>query len=323
MLKVALVGHFNSNLDEGVRNVSKYLAGALKNSDVQVEQIDINSLFLFKKIFLFKPDILHFILSPTIRGLIISKMISSIYITPKYVLSAIHPNIPQKKWLSIFKPDLCFTQSHESDYLFKSLGFKTFFLPNGVDLLKFIPCSSRSLRNHLGIPNEKYVIIHMASITKQRNLEIFNKLQQEKNIQVVIIGRENEQYDESVFKKLKQNGCLIIQKHFEDIKTVYCMADCYLFPSIHKSACIETPLSVLEAMACNLPVITTKFGCLPRMFNSVQGLFFVNNEEEIINKVHCLMTSHFEIKTRDAVVPYSWERLSRLIVSNYIKLLNS
>ena len=36
-----------------------------------------------------------------------------------------------------------------------------------------------------------------------------------------------------------------------------------MFSTVDPKACIETPLSVLEALSCNIPVITTKFGSLP------------------------------------------------------------
>ena len=59
------------------------------------------------------------------------------------------------------------------------------------------------------------------------------------------------------------------------------MSDCYVFPTVHKKACIETPLSVLEAMACNLPIVSTRFGALPTIFNEGSGLFFTENVEHI------------------------------------------
>lgn len=57
-------------------------------------------------------------------------------------------------------------------------------------------------------------------------------------------------------------------------------------------------MSVLEAMSCNLPVISTRFGALTRVFSEDNGLFFVGNNEfdQIIKKIK---NDNIEIKTRE------------------------
>ena len=67
-----------------------------------------------------------------------------------------------------------------------------------------------------------------------------------------------------------------------NIEEVYALSDCYVFPTppMNKINSIEIPLSVLEAMACNLSVITTKFGALPKVFEEGDGLIFVDDGED-------------------------------------------
>ena len=84
--------------------------------------------------------------------------------------------------------------------------------------------------------------------------------------------------------------------------------------------CIEMPLSVLEAMSCNLPVISTKFGALPRIFEEGDGLIFVDSEEDIIGAVKKVKNTDVNIETREKVLPYAWGNVVRWLEGIYEEL---
>ena len=327
-MRVLLVGHFSSSLDEGVRNVGKYIARELEKTEIDIKTIDISSIFKFRDINSFNPDIMHFILSPTTIGLVVVKLFSLIFPRVKIVVSAIHPSIHQNGIIRVLRPDLLLVQSYDSENLFESFGFETQFLLNGVDTNKFMPVDSKAkndLRVRYGIPLDKFVILHLASLKKQRNLYIFSKLSCQKNILVLIIGREDEDLDQRLKDDLVEMGCLVWVKHFPNIEDIYNLSDCYMFPTIDKEACIETPLSILEAMACDLPIITTRFGSLPRTFRDVPGLIFIHIDEiggEDVNKyINLLNSKRINIQTRNAVLDYSWENLTKKLENIYKELL--
>jgi glycosyltransferase involved in cell wall biosynthesis len=78
----------------------------------------------------------------------------------------------------------------------------------------------------------------------------------------------------------------------------------------------------MEAMACNLPVVSTRFGALPRVFPEGGGLFFVDKPEDIPRYVEELGSSSVEIKTREKVLPYSWESIVDRLERIYEGLLS-
>ncbi len=83
------------------------------------------------------------------------------------------------------------------------------------------------------------------------------------------------------------------------------------------------PLSVLEAMACNIPVISRKFAGLHKFFNEGDGLLFAETDKEIIDKVNQTISSKnsLKIKTRDKVSLCSWENIAKSLNRIYTALL--
>lgn len=322
-MKLCLVGHFNSNLDEGVRIVGKSISKELEKYDIKIKNVDISSILNWRDIIYFNPDIIHFLLTPTIKGLLIAKFISTFAPKAKIIVSALHPSVPQCKILKFLKPDLILVQSMKSNILFRSIGFTTKFVYNGVDIEKFKPVDGHKraeLRKKYKISDDKFILLHLASLKRERNLDILKKIQTESN-QVLIIGRENESIDDELVAELEECGCLVWIKHFQNIEEIYNLSDCYIFPTIDSKACIETPLSILEAMACNLPVITTKFGAIPDLFNESNGFFYINQENDIIKLIEDIKNNKIQIDNRKKVYPYSWDNIIIKMVNIYGKLL--
>lgn len=312
--------------DEGVRNVGKSLACELKNVSLDVSILNMSSLSTLKEIFFTKPDILHYVLSPTEEGIITAKLMSLLSPRSKTVISAVHPAVSQWKILKFTKPRIVLVQSKESERLFQDIGYKTSFLANGVDINKFYPVDVQkkmALREKYGIPVDKFVILHLASIKEGRNLSIFKDLQKIEGNICLIIGRENDNSDKNVINSLIESGCTVWIKHFSNIEEIYSLSDCYLFPTVKKTACIETPLSVLEAMACNLPVITTNFGSLPEMFAPGNGLFFIKSDEDYYRFIDQIKNNLINVRTRDLITNYSWEEIVKNILMIYEELLIS
>jgi glycosyltransferase involved in cell wall biosynthesis len=310
--KICLVGHFTDRPDEGVRNLAYCLGRELAKRH-PVLTLSITDPLLWKKVWAFHPDIIHHVTSPTTKGLALATLISWLNPAAKTLVSAPHPaGIFWGPWMIMMKPRLTLVQSILSEKKFQDWGYRTQFLPNGVDIRKFFPVTAEQkiqLRQKYQVPPDKFIILHIASLKRGRNLEVLKTLQSDKRNQVLIIGRTNERRDEVLRLEQEQARCLVRTEYFSNIEEIYALADCYVFPTLDSRYCVETPLSVLEAMSCNLPVITTPFGALPRLFEEGDGFIFARQESDFFSALESIKKSINPVQTREKVLPYSWEKI--------------
>ena len=332
-MKICLLGEYSGNLDEGARNISFYIAKELSKHH-HVLTLDLRNIFhkaFWKAIRSFSPQVVHYIHGGSTRGFMLLRLISSQCFDAKTVTSIMRFHPFSKYILSLFKPDLILAQSYEVEGKFRELRCETEFLPcGGVDVARFTPVTLKiksELREKYELDEDKFIILHIGSIKSGRNVQFLKKIQIEEN-QVIIIGSTSTGIDKEIYHQLKKCGCLVLINYFEHIEELYALSDCYVFPVILKrdiigrlvADCIDIPLSVLEAMSCNLPVITTKFGALPRILKEGDGLFFAEGEEDFINALKEIKND-VNVKTRRKVMLYSWENVGKKLEEIYSTLI--
>jgi len=323
-MKIMLIGSLKGNLDEGMHNITFNLYREL-SKEHEVLLVDTKNPFVsFKKVRSFKPEIIHYIHGPTFLSFLLTKFLS-IRSDAKTVLSAPQPKIfnsPFASLASFIRPSIVLAQSRKSEIMFKRMGIITSFLPNGVNINKFLPASHKrkeALREKYGVDNKKFIVLHVGPIKKNRNVNFLTKIQSNK-IQVIIVCSTSFSPEKEVYIELLKSGCLVWKCFFSNIEEIYQLSDCYIFPVTDPLGCIEIPLSVMEAMSCNLPVISTAYGGLPDIFSEGKGLFFVKKLEEIPDKLK--EAKSVKAQTRRLVLPYSWEKIVKKLVRIYHKLID-
>jgi len=325
MIRICILGNTDGSLDEGMNKLTRYIYEELKK---QEEVLFENPRHLFrikfwKKLISFKPQIVHYIPGPTIRSFIVLKAIKIMFRNARTVSSATRPYFSKysKLFIRYFKPDLIITQSMKFESLFREKNCKVKFIPNGVDCKKFRQTGEQeklNIRKIIGLPLKKKIVLHVGHIKNNRNLDVFKEIQKIENVQVVIVGSITESTDERLKINLQKAGIKVYHKLYDDISQFYKMSDLYIFPvrdsgnklpdSYNQVGAIDLPLSVLEAMACNLPVIATTFGALTRIFDAGNGLLFCDTKVEILEAINNALANK-NSNTRQKVMPYHWGRV--------------
>lgn len=316
--------------DEGIHNLAQNLIDQWeKNYPVSVIRIGadlhVNRLFLSlklrKMIQHIQPDLIFYI-SPSsakIAALFRAMMLKAYSSHTKVLVVASQPVAYNRlmRWLlSLFVPDGIFVQSPRGKELLQGLRCPVYFLPSGVDLMRFMPVEEdqkRDLRKRYGVDEKAFMVLHVGHISRNRNVQLLSNIAQLKDLQVLLVGSTSTPQEETLTHQLIQSGVRVISEFIPNIEELYQLADVYFFPVISEHAAIGVPLSVLEAMACNLPVIMTRFGGLPQMFQEGQGLFYFDNEVELPQLVMDIKYLS-QCSTRQMVEPYSWNSIAHMVL---------
>jgi glycosyltransferase involved in cell wall biosynthesis len=329
-MKICIVGNYSNTLDEGMANVTYNMYAILKSkyasNDIRLLNIkNVKSTKFWKAIFKMKPDVVHYVPGPTFKGLLLVKLIR-LLTSSRTVITATQPSLPHniffsKLILPLLKPDIVLVQSDDSENFFRSINYNARFLANGVDTERFVPIDANrrnEIRKKYGFNEEDFIVLHVGPIKRGRNQM---SLAQLKDIKLLLIVSLTNPSEEKAYQDVVNTHAIVWKRYFPNVEEVYAMSDVYIWPAFEKFHGIEMPLSVLEAMSCNLPVITTKYGALKRVFQEKNdGLIFVNKEEQILEAIMVIKNRSIKINTREKVRMFSWKNIANEVGHIYEEL---
>ena len=338
-LRICLVGDFSEKLDEGYKNTSFYLARELEENDT-VLRLNVKRLATprsWRRLVVARPQIIHTIAQPTNQSLMFTHLLRQAWPRARTVISALRPECyfvegkvsqGQHRLIHLARPDLVLAQSSAARRQFEKLGCTAAELPNGVDLERFRPATEkrkRQLRRQRGLDPDRPVVLHVGHLQAARNLMALGPLPQA-GIQVVIAGSTYMGTNHTLIAQLEKAGFHVLAGYQPRVEELFMLADCYVFPP-QPGDSLTMPLSVLEAMACNLRVVTTRFRGLEEAFEEGHGLRFVDSIDSIetpgalLPHVQEVLASPIPPATRRMVSAYSWQSVVHRLQGHYRGLL--
>jgi glycosyltransferase involved in cell wall biosynthesis len=174
---------------------------------------------------------------------------------------------------------------------------KLFVINNGVNLKTFhknLKQLNLSSRKGLDINPSKKIILVPTRIVVYKGLNFLlhsivgNRVFIEENNILFLISipdyefskQEADLFDELEVKIMKNNIYNLIQFIFlkyEDMNKAYSVADMFLLPSEKE----QLPISILESMACQIPIIATRVGGIPELLKDGRDAYTVNYGDDI------------------------------------------
>ena len=225
----------------------------------------------------------------------------------------------QRVLVSLLAPERVIVQSRSSAERLRYLGPRVHFVPAGVDMTRFAPADDPhrcALRRQYGIDEDARIILHAGHVNRNRNVQILGALAELERAHVILAGSSSTRQDATLLDELRAAGVRVYASYNPHIEELYQLADLYVFPSSpatspDETPAIEVPLSVLEAMACDLPVVATRFGGLPAMFEEGEGVFYVDDPHDTAGWREKAMQglSAGRGHTRRRAAPHSWQNL--------------
>lgn len=218
------------------------------------------------------------------------------------------------------RPDLCVVQARHTEAQAAALGWRTARVPPGVDLAAFRPVTPdvrRSLRARHGLPADARVVLHAGHLNRPRGVGDLAALAD--LAAPVLVASTSTPHDPALAAELVAAGVRLITTFVPRIEELYAAADVYLFPTPpdpNAPSSIDLPLSVLEAAACNLPILTTRFGALPELWPDQPGVVFYDDAMSLRAGLARLLAQPGA--TRPLAEAFSWQAAAKQILAELL-----
>jgi len=177
-------------------------------------------------------------------------------------------------------------------------------MPVGIDPRVFIRNENIELRKELGIDNRKTIFGMVARLSAEKNIEYALKLVKGlDNIQLLIIGSGPLEGRLKTFAKEHEIDNVLFLGYKQNIKDFYNIFDAFLLTSKMEG----TPISILEAMSCCLPIYSTDVGQIGCNFRHLDNFYILNGSLESDRKL---------LETQESLPNYC-QNLREYIIDNH------
>lgn len=221
---------------------------------------------------------------------------------------------------------------------------KLHVINNGVNLETFntfLKNSNLVYRKEFNISTWKKIILTPTRMASYKGLDFLfdsiakNKLFLEENNILFLISIPEYYFsaqEKFLFNNLKQKAektsitklIKFIFLNYEEVKKAYSISDLFLLPSEKE----QSPVSILEAMACNIPIIATKVGGIPELLENNKDACLVDfgNNTRLMDCIkRCLVDTNSTEYTKNAykkvLEGHSIEKIAELYQNLYKKYI--
>jgi glycosyltransferase involved in cell wall biosynthesis len=324
--------------DEGIRKCAQELAAALRHRGVSIYAVGTDSSFGTRKLLLSRPLIRRMrregvrvviyvpTQSATLGSLVRSALVRSLT-GARVVLLSFQPRAlsslsrPGMRWLG---PDRLLTPDPSMVREAERHGVRAGFLPIGADTGRFHPVDGQrklELRRRYGLPTDRRIVLHVGHARRLRGLAALVGLGSD--ITSVVVVGTSLGADAGMVRWLRRSGVWVLDRYLPEVQEIYQLADAYVFPVRDAGGASAAPLSVLEAMACNLPVVSTRFGALPALFEEGRGFAFADTPAQMRAEVlSAVRLPPEDVGTRSQVLPLTWPAAADALLTTAKQLCN-
>lgn len=222
----------------------------------------------------------------------------------------------QRPFLPLVRPDLAVALSEETELVLQGAGMTTWRMTMGVDAAKFrlaLPGEKAKLREAWGLPRDTFLVTHVGHLKRERfRVQLLAELAALPGVTVLVLGSPHTPAEEDTVAEARAAGVVVRRELVEDVSALYRMSDLYLFPVRNPFACVGVPLSVIEALACGCPVLSTPFQALPELLPEKPGAIrYAATDDEMPDLVREFQKSMSTVDRQAVVTRFSWESLAR------------
>jgi len=201
---------------------------------------------------------------------------------------------------------------------------KIVVIPNGINLDGFgTPYSKEEYKEKLRLPVDEKVILFVGNLSPYKGPDILVRaiskvIKHVPDAKLIFVGKGVMKKELEMLSKnlgIKEN--VRFTGFIDDnLKLFYYKAaDVFCLPSMMRTECY--PLVILEAMACNLPIVASNIGGIPdAVKNGENGLLVSPKDPEALSDAIIYLLENEEVRERmgrngrKKVERYSWEKIA-------------
>ncbi|MBI4468815.1 MAG: glycosyltransferase family 4 protein [Acidobacteria bacterium] len=200
---------------------------------------------------------------------------------------------------------------------------------HGVDLDEFCPirCERRrpAMRRALGLDREKFTGLYVGDLRKSAKA-LAGLLARVSDLFLVCVSRSNTREIRRYARAYGDEGRLSLRPPTGDIVDYYAAADVFIFPTVYDAF----GMVVSEAMACGLPVITTRAAGASELIEAGQDAVVLDSPRDVdglAESVRNLMANPSRRQAmaeagRRKIERYPWSRAARETMRVYQEVLD-
>lgn len=212
---------------------------------------------------------------------------------------------------------------------FYSSSTKITLIPRGVDIKDFsLRSKNKILLNKYFISSDDKIILTVANLVPVKGIEVlieaFEQLYHEQtNIHLFIVGDNDNDYGRKLGNKVN-NSKLQKQIYFtgkkQNVIDYYSIADIFVLPTLNEGRREGCPVALLEAMACELPILASNIsGVMDILKDFPECLFEAGNTLDLKNSLKKLLFS-FNEKTKKTRAIYRNSIINNFDIKHEVNL---
>jgi UDP-glucose:(heptosyl)LPS alpha-1,3-glucosyltransferase len=200
---------------------------------------------------------------------------------------------------------------------------------HGVELDKFHPagkCSHRKIvRDSLGISELDFVALYVGNLQKGACAAI-RAISLIPDAKLVLVSGSDNGNEKELCRQLGIVDRVIWVPKSKEVEKIFSASDCFVFPTVYE----PFGMVISEAMACGLPVVTSKAaGAADLIKDGDTGLLVEDSwdSRSIARHLYWLMKNpeaRFAMgeRARGAIEPYTWDKCAKETMACYLRILD-
>ncbi|MCK4662437.1 MAG: glycosyltransferase family 4 protein [Bacteroidales bacterium] len=196
--------------------------------------------------------------------------------------------------------------------LYPFIKDKISVIPTGIDFLTIIPVDFFIAKKKFGIPLDTKVILYLGRIDYEKNLTLLidaykNVKEKITDLWLIIagFGAEEEKLKQKLRIEKIKDVIFIGEIDHSEISALFSASNVFGFTSLYEGS----PIVIKEALACNLPVVSTDVGDVKEVLADFEGCYISDYN-----------ANHFAEKLLSAIKFKNNNYREKIIKYNYINI---